>query len=141
VAGHVDRLWASPCPGIYISGAIYSNSLSQPKYLIVICAIACDLYRDRKGSHDWRTRPDMLPVLQTGFWLHPVQIFTFPEHYNLILYISQNVLFPFVLLPVTYIETASIHMTGGPGHVCCRLCGLALGFTLSGSLHFWSNIF
>jgi hypothetical protein len=132
VAGYLDQLWASPCLDLYISRAIYSNSVSPLKCLIVISAIACDLYRDCKGSHDWRTRPDILPDLWAGFRLHPVQIFTFPGHYILILYISQDVLFLFVLLPVTYIETATAHTTGEQGRICFRLCGPALGFTLSG---------
>jgi hypothetical protein len=50
-----------------------------------------------------------------------------------------NLLLSFVLLPVTYVETSSIHGTREHSHICCRLCGPALGFTLSGYLHFWSN--
>jgi hypothetical protein len=81
--------------GYCISRAIYSNSVSLPKCLIIICAIACDLSRDPKQSQDRRTGMHMLPVVWTGFGSHPVQIFTVPEQYILILYISHNVLLSF----------------------------------------------
>jgi hypothetical protein len=139
VAGHAVRLWTSPCPDIYISGAIHCNLVFLPKCLIIICAIAWDLCRDPKCSHDWRTGPHMFPVMWAGFGLHPVWIFTFLEQYIGILYLCYNVIFSFVLVPVTYVETGSVHTTGEPGCVCNRSGGPALGFTLSGYLHFRSN--
>jgi hypothetical protein len=108
--------------------------------VIIICAIVCDLCRGHKHSDDERTGLCMWLVMWAIFGLHPVWIFPFPEHYIVILYLCHNFLFSFVPLPVTYGETPSIHPTGEPGHVCSQLCGLTLCFTLSGYLHFQSNI-
>jgi hypothetical protein len=132
VAGHVDWLWASPCLDIDISGAIHCNLVFLPKCLIIICSILCDLCRDRKRSQAWRTGLGMWPVMWTSFGLHPVRIFTFLEQYIVILYLCQNVLLSFVLLPVTYVGTPSLHTTGKPGCICGQSRGPALDFTLSG---------
>ena len=92
VVSYVVWLWASPCPDLYISGAIYSNAVYLPQCLILICAIACPLYRARKHSHPCRTWPHMFPVMWTGFQLHPVWIVTFPEQYIVIMSPCQHVI-------------------------------------------------
>jgi hypothetical protein len=139
VFGHVDLLWALPCPDIYISGATHCNLVFLPKCLIIICSILCELCRARNCSHSRGTGPHMLPVMWTGFGLYPVRIFTFPEQYIVIWSSCQNVLLSFVLFSVSYVEPTTVHMIGEPGRICFRSCGPAFGFTLSGYLHFLSN--
>jgi hypothetical protein len=101
VAWPVDWFWDPSSPEIHIYRAIHCNLVYMTKCLIIICTIACDLNKARKHLYDRSMGLPRWPDPWSEFGIHPVQGSIFPEQYIVILYIWQNVLLSFVLLPVT----------------------------------------